>query len=102
MASLSDILNSPLSPPPDGVESNFVDPKSDGYVLIVIDSICLVLMVCFTAIRVYAKGFVARKVAWDDCKLTYIKLSAAGSNVHSDFRDWICKSLQWSSSLIES
>ena len=90
MASLSDILNSPLSPPPAGVESNFINPESDGYVLIVIESICLVLMVCFTAIRVYAKGFVARKVTWDDCKLMRIKPRVAKADLCSDFHNWIC------------
>ena len=72
MSSLSDILNSPLSAPPKGQTSNFVDPKSEGDVLTVVCSIFLFIMISFFSLRVYAKIFIARKFTWDDCKLEVV------------------------------
>jgi len=56
----------PALQPPPGVQSNFVDPDSRGYVLLTVGSILFALMVFVLAARIYVRFFVARQFSWGD------------------------------------
>jgi hypothetical protein len=67
-ASVSDIMNSPLHPPPKGKHSNFVNPESHGYILTDVCSVFLAVMTLFYAVRIYGRFFVSKRPRWDDRK----------------------------------
>ena len=58
----------PVSQPPPGVESNFVNPEDEGYVMIAAGSVFIGLMLIFCMIRLYSKAFIVRRASWDDCE----------------------------------
>ena len=63
------VLNTlPALQPPEGVESNFVNPENRGYVQSSVATVLFSLMICLFANRVYTKLFIIRKVSWDDCE----------------------------------
>ena len=53
---------------PPGVTSNFVNPVSDAYQLIIINVICILLCVLLIGARLYSKTRVTHNLGWDDCK----------------------------------
>lgn len=60
-------LNTPLMPPPDGVQSNYVDPEDQTIFIITSNVLCLVFVTVFVALRLYTKVFIARRISLDDC-----------------------------------
>lgn len=70
MPSLSDITDwehTPFGTPPHGVVPDFVNPENRAHQLHVAVAVCLPVIVIFAAIRFYAKVFILRSKAWDDC-----------------------------------
>ena len=66
MASLNTAIESsslPFHPPPPGITANYVNPESQGGLLVGIGLTFLSLMICLVAMRLYTKVFVARR--WD-------------------------------------
>ena len=57
----------PAGPPPPGVIPNFVNPPSDGYILIVVGSLLMTVMFLLATLRFYTKIFVVKNTTWDDC-----------------------------------
>ena len=56
----------PALAPPIGVKPNFANSESDGYIVIVVGSIFLVLMIFFMSIRAYSKIVIAKAATRDD------------------------------------
>lgn len=54
--------------PPEGQESNFVDPVSRAYQLEVVIAIALALVVLFSSSRIYCRLKVTNTFGADDCK----------------------------------
>ena len=52
---LSDFSDIPSLTPPPGVTPNFVDPETNGQLIVSLGTFLLVLTVLFLALRVYAK-----------------------------------------------
>lgn len=50
--------NIPALPPPFGVKSDFDTPPSQREVLVIVNSICIFLMLIYSALQVYAKTFI--------------------------------------------
>ena len=69
MANLGALLDN-ISPiqPPEGLESNFVNPANQGYLTIAISSILIGIMFACLVVRLYAKAFIAHRATWDDCE----------------------------------
>lgn len=66
MASL-DFANMPALAAPPGVRSKFVDPYSRAYQMQVAAGVCLPIMLCTFALRIYSKLAVTRSWGADDC-----------------------------------
>ena len=62
--SLADI---PAAPPPPGVIPNYVNPYSEGPVLIIVGSIFVAIMLLFVSVRIYTKVKIVGKSSPDDC-----------------------------------
>ena len=62
-----DMTDIPGAQPPPGVEPNFVNPYSQGYIVDVVGSILISLMVISCTTRIYAKAKIQRNRSWDDC-----------------------------------
>ena len=62
------LANFPLTPPPQGVVSNFTDPETRAPVIIAFIAICLALTWPVFLLRLYSKIFVVGKFSWDDGK----------------------------------
>ncbi|KAF2274905.1 uncharacterized protein EI97DRAFT_93477 [Westerdykella ornata] len=56
----------PAAVPPPGVVPNFVDPPSDGYVLIAVGAALMAVMFLFAGIRFFVKLRIQHKVSADD------------------------------------
>lgn len=66
MASLNTAIDSsslPFHPPPPGITANYVNPESQGGLLVGIGLTFLSLTICLVAMRLYTKVFIARR--WD-------------------------------------
>jgi hypothetical protein len=61
-------MNAPLHAPPEGQHSNFVNPKSHGYILTDVCSVFLAVMTVFFVARLYGRLFVSKRPQWDDRK----------------------------------
>ncbi|KAL8906327.1 MAG: hypothetical protein Q9207_002102 [Kuettlingeria erythrocarpa] len=59
--------NTPAMRPPPGVESNFVNPRSQETANIILHTICLVLTTLFLVMRLYTRHFISHWLGWDDC-----------------------------------
>ena len=68
MASLSEIENIPILPPPPEQVSNFVNPVSRGPAIIGVCSTFIALMWPIFLLRIYSKIWVTRNFGWDDGK----------------------------------
>lgn len=62
--SLADV---PAAPPPPGVIPNYVNPYSEGSVLIIVGSIFVAIMLLFVSVRIYTKVKIVGKSSPDDC-----------------------------------
>ena len=75
-----------LAPPP-GVVPNFVDPPSQGYLLIVTVATCLTVSTLLVLPRFYLCAFTTRPTKWDDGMLRYaqylVSILTSDSNLHS-------------------
>lgn len=65
---VADLSKIPAMFPPDGVESNFVNPYSNGPKLTRLSAIFLALMGLCVLIRFYTKIFIKHSWGWDDCE----------------------------------
>ena len=68
---VSDVMDSthiPLSPPPPGVTSNFVNPVSQARVMEIVSIICMVFVFVSFAMRSYARFWITRTFQKDDGK----------------------------------
>ena len=61
-----DLAHVPAQAPPPGVIPNFVNPESQGYILIIVIAISFSLMFPVVALRVYLRNWVNRSFGWDD------------------------------------
>jgi hypothetical protein len=61
------LAQTPAGIPPPGVIPNFVNPPSDGPVLIIVGTILMAIMLFLAGIRLYFKALVRRKLSADDC-----------------------------------
>lgn len=57
----------PVFPPPEGRQSNWIDPEDQTTFIITSHAICLVFVTVFVVLRLYTKVFIARKISLDDC-----------------------------------
>ncbi|RDL33268.1 uncharacterized protein BP5553_08707 [Venustampulla echinocandica] len=56
-----------MEPPPPGQVANFVNPDSDGYKIIVLNVVMLVVTAIVTALRLYTRIYIVKKnLALDD------------------------------------
>lgn len=58
----------PARPPPPGHSSNFVNPESRSYQLVIVIAVAFALVVLITTTRVYIRLKVTRSFGVDDCK----------------------------------
>lgn len=63
----------PALAPPEGLQSNFVNPQSKGYILNAVATFLFGLAVLFYAVRVYSKTRIVRMTSWDDGRHAFIK-----------------------------
>lgn len=61
-----DLAHTPAQAPPPGSIPNFVNPESQGYILIIVIAISFSLMFPVVALRVYSRNWVNRSFGWDD------------------------------------
>lgn len=66
--SAEEMASIPAGTPPLGVESNLVDPPSDGYILYIVGGIVMGLMYITAGLSLYAKLTIRRRMAPDDCE----------------------------------
>lgn len=59
-------LAGPVSKPPPGVSSDFVNGPSLHEYDIICQTICLTLVTLFVAVRIYTKSTVLKSLGWDD------------------------------------
>ncbi|KAE8168175.1 hypothetical protein BDV40DRAFT_294723 [Aspergillus tamarii] len=64
--SAEEMASIPAGTPPPGVESNLVDPPSDGYILYIVGGIVMGLMYITAGLSLYAKLTIRRRMAPDD------------------------------------
>jgi hypothetical protein len=57
----------PAMEPPDGVQPNFTNPHSSGWVTIVIVALIIALSTPMVALRMYARKIISNRLWWDDC-----------------------------------
>lgn len=72
MTVLSPGINSsttPVSPPPPGTSSNFVDPESLAKAMMDTEIFMLVLTTFVVKIRLFSNYRATRGLGWDDCNL---------------------------------
>lgn len=68
MSTAQSILDTtPLMPPPAGVQSNFVNPVSNAYIVRIPTFVLLPLMLLFVGIRMIARFVLAHTSGADDC-----------------------------------
>jgi hypothetical protein len=53
--------------PPDGLQSNFTNPHSSGWVTVVIVALIIALSTPMVALRMYTRKIITNKLWWDDC-----------------------------------
>ena len=58
----------PAANPPDGTLPNFKDPPSIGPAFVTVGAIVTAIMMVFVLVRFYAKIFIVKKMAPDDCE----------------------------------
>ena len=59
-------------PPPPGVRPNFEHPESDGYRLVVVTVIFLLLASFVLSLRIYTRRIIVHAIGYDDCKYPQI------------------------------
>lgn len=59
----------PAAKPPPGQQNNLINPTDQGPSFIAGASVLYGIMLLFFGIRVYVKGFIIRRINWDDCEL---------------------------------
>ncbi len=64
-----DLAHTPAQAPPPGTVPDFVNPESQGYILIVVIAVCYSLMFPIVALRVYCRNWVNRSFGLDDSEL---------------------------------
>jgi hypothetical protein len=62
------LLNGPAMKAPHGVKTNFNTHDNLAKYIIPTDTVILTLTTIVLVLRVYTKRFIARSMAWDDCK----------------------------------
>lgn len=63
------ILNQiPALKPPEGLQSNFVDPVDHRYILDAVATVLFCLALLLFASRMYTKIAIVRARTWDDCE----------------------------------
>lgn len=67
----------PVRPPPKGQKSNFDDPDSISYRLIIIIAVMSTLVVLLTGARAYTRLRVTKSWGADDCRFSYSMLNIA-------------------------
>ena len=66
-AIMSDLSSQPAIAPPPGVTPSFIDPPSQGYLIVVTVSVCLLCSTLLVLPRIYVSIFTSRTFKWDDC-----------------------------------
>lgn len=62
----------PIRPPPPGHKSNFVDPESRSYQLVIVVSVLSFLTIIFTSVRVYTRLRITHSFGIDDCTFSFL------------------------------
>lgn len=60
----------PVRPPPPGHKSNFVDPESRSYQLVIVIAVLSFLTILFTSARVYTRLRITHSFGIDDCRFS--------------------------------
>ena len=58
----------PVRPPPPGQDSNFINPESRSYQLVIIISILSAFIALLVPLRVYTRLRITRSFGADDCR----------------------------------
>ena len=74
----------PAAMPPAGQEVNLIDPSNIGPRLLIVATVFLAILTIFFGLRVYAKAFIVKAYAWDDCKFVFPFRTSLNSLVLSD------------------
>jgi len=61
-----EVLALPAMAPQPGVVSNFINPESRAYVVIVVNGVFTAFLLIFVFLRLYAKAFVSKSIGWED------------------------------------
>ena len=61
----------PVLPPPNGTQSNFVNPVDNKANILILAVLGLFLVTSFTILRLYTRHFITHKLSWDDRMLVY-------------------------------
>jgi len=64
------LLELPALPPPQGVKPNFINPSSLRDECNAIITLLLIVSTVSVMIRLYAKRYIAKGLAFEDCKLS--------------------------------
>lgn len=62
------ILDGPAMEPPEGVTPDFSKPESRRVVAIAVSAVCLTLVVISSAIRLYSRLVIVKKMRLEDCR----------------------------------
>ena len=59
----------PAGKPPPGVQSNFIDPYSEGPIMVVVGTLTTVMMLAFVSARLYSTSRITHSLGTEDCRL---------------------------------
>lgn len=62
----TDLSQVPAMQPPEGVQSNLIDPPSYHHRLLVLNIVFTSCMVALVAVRLVVKGIISKVLWWDD------------------------------------
>lgn len=57
-----------LRSPPPGVTPNFINPESQGHLVVIVAAITLTFAVLAVLMRIYTRALIVRRLGWDDCE----------------------------------
>lgn len=68
MATNIDLSKVPAATAPKGKTSNLVNPESEGYLITIINVVCLVVVLVVFILRMITRIHIVKSVGYDDCK----------------------------------
>lgn len=88
MATPTASIKPALAPPP-GIVSNFDDPPSQAYAIIIAIVFFLVSTTPFVLVRLYTRYYINQRLWWDDCKRFPFHILASIVQIHCRGQVWL-------------